>query len=172
MAASKATIAYFEGRARIEPIRVMLEELAIPYEDERVSFEAWDAMKSGTPFGALPSYRSGDIVIFQSHAIIRHLARVHGLYGTTEADRVRCDVIEEAISDLNEMVGKAPWRPNFADERADYAANELRPTLESLERRQVTADHRLLRFHLPGDGNRCGSIASCGANPLEQRSVG
>ena len=127
---SKATIAYFEGRARVEPIRVILEELAIPYEDERVSFETWVKMKGETPFGALPSYRKGDMEIFQSHAIIRHLARVHDLYGSTEVERVRCDVIEEAISDLTELVGKAPGRPNFASERADYVANELRPALE------------------------------------------
>jgi len=131
---SKAMIAYFEGRARVEPIRVILEELAIPYEDQKVSFESWAKMKSDTPFGALPSYREGDMEIFQSHAIIRHLARVHDLYGSTEDERVRCDVIEEAISDLNELVGKAPWRTNFADERADYIANELRPMLDRLER--------------------------------------
>jgi glutathione S-transferase len=131
---SKATIAYFEGRARVEPIRVILEELAIPYEDQKVSFESWAKMKSDTPFGALPSYREGDMEIFQSHAIIRHLARVHDLYGTSEAERVRCDVIEEAMSDLNELVGKAPWRTNFASERADYIANELGPTLDRLER--------------------------------------
>ncbi len=131
---SKATIAYFEGRARVEPIRVILEELAIPYEDEKVSFETWVKMKGETPFGALPSYRKGDMEIFQSHAIIRHLARVHDLYGSTEVERVRCDVIEEAISDLTELVGKAPGRPNFASERADYVANELGPALDRLER--------------------------------------
>jgi glutathione S-transferase len=130
----KVTIAYFEARARVEPIRVILEELAIPYEDQKVSFETWAKMKSEVPFGALPSYREGDMEIFQSHAIIRHLARVHDLYGSTEAERVRCDVIEEAISDLSELVGKAPWRTNFADERADYIADELGPTLDRLER--------------------------------------
>ncbi len=111
------TIAYFEARARVEPIRVILEELAIPYEDQKISSETWVEMKSETPFGALPSYRKGDIKIFQSQAIIRHLARVHCLYGSTEAERVRCDVIEEVISDLNELVGKAPWRTNFANDR-------------------------------------------------------
>ncbi len=130
---SKTTIAYFEGRARVEPIRVILEELAIPYEDQKISFETWVKMKSNTPFGALPSYRKDDMEIFQSHAIIRHLARVHDLYGSTEAERVRCDVIEEAISDLNELVGTAPWRTNFANERADYIANELGPMLDRLE---------------------------------------
>ncbi len=131
---SKTTIAYFEARARVEPIRVILEELAIPYEDQKISSETWVKMKSDTPFGALPSYRKGSMEIFQSHAIIRHLARVHDLYGSTEAERVRCDVIEEAISDLNEVVGKAPWRPNFDTERADYVANELGPMLDRLER--------------------------------------
>jgi hypothetical protein len=81
---ARTTIAYFEARARVEPIRLILEELAIPYEDQKVSSETWVEIKSETPFGALPSYR--------------------------------CDVIEEAISDLNELVGKAPWRPNFANE--------------------------------------------------------
>jgi len=131
---SKAKIAYFEGRARVEPIRVMLEELAIPYEDQKVSFEMWGEMKKDTPFGALPSYREGDMEIFQSHAIMRHLARVHDLYGSTEAERVRCDVVEEALSDLNELVGKAPWRTHFANERANYVANELGPALGRLER--------------------------------------
>ena len=128
------TIAYFEARARAEPIRVILEELAIPYEDQKISSETWVEMKSETPFGALPSYQKGDIEIFQSQAIIRHLARVHGLYGSTEAERVRCDVIEEAIADLNELVGKAPWRTNFKNDRADYISNELGPMLDQLER--------------------------------------
>jgi glutathione S-transferase len=131
---SKTTIAYFEARARVEPIRVILEELAIPYEDRKISFEAWGKMKSGTPFGALPSYRKGDMEIFQSHAIIRHLARVHDLYGSTEADRVRCDVVDEALSDLSDLIGKAAWRANFEDERTDYVSNELGPMLDRLER--------------------------------------
>ncbi len=50
---SKTTIAYFEARARIEPIRALLEEMAIPYEDQRISFEAWAQMKSNTPFREL-----------------------------------------------------------------------------------------------------------------------
>ena len=131
---SKTTIAYFEGRARVESIRVILEELGVPYDDQRISFEAWAKMKGDTPFGALPSYQKGDMEIFQSHAIIRHLARVHDLYGSTEAERVRCDVIEEAICDLNELVGKAAWRPDFAIERADYVANEFGLALDKLER--------------------------------------
>ena len=38
------TIVYFEGRARVEPIRLILEELAIPYDDQRVAGEAWVEM--------------------------------------------------------------------------------------------------------------------------------
>lgn len=131
---SATTIAYFDARARVEPIRVILEELAIQYEDQRISHDAWIEMKKGTPFGALPRYRSGDLVIFQTPAIIRHLARAHDLYGSTEAQRVRCDMIEEALSDMNELVGKAPWRDDFASQRADYVANELGPALDRLER--------------------------------------
>jgi glutathione S-transferase len=108
--------------------------LGIPYEDQRISFETWVAMKGDTPFGALPSYREGDLEIFQTHAIIRHLARAHDLYGATEVDRVRCDMIEEALSDLNELAGKAPWRPDFASGRGDFVAKELAPVLQQLDR--------------------------------------
>ena len=130
----KPTITYFEARARIEPIRVILEELAVPYEDLRIGFDDWLKMKDDTPFEQLPSYRQGDLEIFQSHAIIRHLARVHDLYGSTEAEHVRCDVIEEAISDLSELVGRAPWRPNFGEERGIFISRELAPALGRLER--------------------------------------
>jgi glutathione S-transferase len=132
--AEMTEIVYFEARARVEPIRVLLEELAISYDDQRLSFEDWVELKPSTPFGALPSYGKGDIEIFQSHAIIRHLARVHDLYGSTEVERIRCDMIEAAISDLNELVGKAPWRPDFKNGRVGYVENELGPVLVGLER--------------------------------------
>ena len=130
---SKMSLAYFDARARVEPIRVILEELSVPYENRKISFEDWEEMKGDTPFGALPMLEDGDTRIFQTHAIIRHLARVYDLYGSTELEHVRCDVIEEAISDLNELVGKAPWRPDFSDGRADYIANELSPALQRLK---------------------------------------
>ena len=131
---AKPTITYFDIRARAEPIRLILEELGIEYDDQQVSADDWAELKSKTPFGWLPAYREGDLEIWQSHAIYRHLARVHDLYGSGEEERVRCDVVEEALADLNSLIGRAPWRPGFDKTRADFIRSELSPVLERLER--------------------------------------
>ena len=95
------TIIYFDIRARAEPIRLILEEVGIQYADQQITDEAWSKLRSKTPFGWLPAYRDRDLEIWQSHAIYRHLARTHNLYGATEEERIRCDIVEEALADLN-----------------------------------------------------------------------
>ena len=132
------TVTYFDVRARAEPIRLILEELGIQYEDHQIGDPEWTKLRSSTPFGWLPVYRDGDLEIWQSHTIFRHLARVHDLYGSNEAERIRCDVVEEAFADLNTLIGKAPWRPGFRDTQADFIERELSPVLDRLERYLLT----------------------------------
>jgi glutathione S-transferase len=129
---AKPILTYFDARARADPIRLALEELGIAYEDRRIMGE-WAQLKPKTPFGALPSYKDGALEIFQTHAILRHLARVHDLYGTTEAERIRCDIVEEAFADLNNLIGGALWRADFAATRGDFIELELSPRLGQLE---------------------------------------
>ena len=127
------TVTYFDVRARAEPIRLILEEMGVQYEDHQITDQEWSKLRSSTPFGWLPVYRDGDLEIWQSHAIYRHLARIHNLYGSDEAERIRCDVVEEAFADLNTLIGRAPWRPDFNKTRADFIERELSPVLGRLE---------------------------------------
>jgi glutathione S-transferase len=78
---AKPVITYFDIRARAEPIRLILEEVEVEYEERRVRARDWQELNPRTPFGRLPAYREGDLEIWQSHAVFRHLARVHDLYG-------------------------------------------------------------------------------------------
>ena len=128
------TVIYFDIRARAEPIRLILEEMGIAYDDQRITDEEWSELRPTTPFGWLPAYREGELEIWQSHAIYRHLARVHDLYGSSEEERIRCDVAEEALADLNTLIGRAPWRPDFHQARQDFIESELSPVLDRLER--------------------------------------
>ena len=128
------TVTYFDIRARAEPIRLILEETGIQYEDQQITGQEWPKLRADTPFGWLPMYRNGDLEVWQSHAIYRHLARVHGLYGSDEAERIRCDVVEEALADLNSLIGRAPWRPDFNKTRMEFIERELSPVLDHLER--------------------------------------
>ncbi len=128
------TVIYFDIRARAEPVRLILEETEIQYEDQQITDEEWSELRPKTPFGWLPAYRDGDIEVWHSHAIYRHLARIHNLYGSTEEERIRCDVVEEALADLNTLIGRAPWRPDFDRTRQDFIESELSPVLDRLER--------------------------------------
>jgi glutathione S-transferase len=68
-----------QGLARDMPIRWALEEVGQPYEVRLVSFSA---MKEAThralhPFGQIPTYEEGDLALFESGAIVFHIAERH-----------------------------------------------------------------------------------------------
>jgi len=67
------------GLARDTRVRWALEEVGQPYEVRLVSF---GAMKEGAhralhPFGQIPTYEEGDLVLFESGAIVFHIAECH-----------------------------------------------------------------------------------------------
>jgi glutathione S-transferase len=145
-------ITYFDVRGRAEVIRLLLEEVGVPYREQRVSVEQWPQLKPTLPFGQLPCYDEGPLRIFQSHAIYRHLARKHDLYGRDEAERVRCDVVEEAFVDAQNDLGGFFWKPDFAAKRAEYEAQHLPQLLARLQ--------TLLLENRDGAGFWCGEQLS------------
>lgn len=69
-----------EGLARDTRVRWALEEVGQPYEVRLVSFKA---MKESThrarhPFGQIPTYEEGDLVLFETGSIVFHIAERHG----------------------------------------------------------------------------------------------
>lgn len=131
---AKPEITYFDIRGRAEPIRLLLEETGVEYDDRRVSSAEWLELKPRMPFGQLPMFREGDVELVQSHAILRHLARIHGLDGEDEAQRVRCDIAVEALRDADEHLGSAIWRANFEEQRQVFVKSELPQRLDALAR--------------------------------------
>jgi glutathione S-transferase len=68
-----------EGQARDMRVRWALEELGQPYDVRLVSFKAMKepAHLARHPFGQIPTYEDGDLVLFESGSIILHLAGKH-----------------------------------------------------------------------------------------------
>jgi glutathione S-transferase len=67
------------GLARDMTVRWALEEVGQPYDVRLVSF---NAMKQGphralNPFGQIPTYQEGDLALFESGAIVLHIAENH-----------------------------------------------------------------------------------------------
>jgi len=67
------------GLARDMPVRWALEEVAQPYTVRLVSFTAMKeaAHRARNPFGQIPTYEEGGLVLFESGAIVLHLAQSH-----------------------------------------------------------------------------------------------
>jgi glutathione S-transferase len=67
------------GLARDMRVRWALEEVGQPYEVRLVSFSAMKepAHRALHPFGQIPTYEEGDLALFESGAIVLHIAERH-----------------------------------------------------------------------------------------------
>jgi glutathione S-transferase len=68
-----------QGLARDMTVRWALEEVGQPYEVRLVSFQAMkeSAHRRIHPFGKIPTYEEGDLALFESGAIVFHIAERH-----------------------------------------------------------------------------------------------
>jgi glutathione S-transferase len=69
-----------KGLARDMRVRWAFEEVGQPYDVRLVSFGAMKepAHRALHPFGQIPTYEEGDLVLFESGAIVLHIAERHG----------------------------------------------------------------------------------------------
>ncbi len=77
-----------KGLARDMPVRWALEEVGQPYRVRLVSFEALKqpAHMALQPFGQIPTFEEGDLALFESGAIVFHIAQHHGGLLPDDAD--------------------------------------------------------------------------------------
>jgi glutathione S-transferase len=69
-----------KGLARDTRVRWALEEAGLPYEVRLLSFRAMKepAHLALHPFGQIPTYEDGDLALFETGAIVLHIAERHG----------------------------------------------------------------------------------------------
>jgi glutathione S-transferase len=133
------------GLARDTRVRWALEEVGQPYEVRLVSF---DAMKEAAhlalhPFGQIPTYEEGDLALFETGAIVFHIAERHaGLLPTGANARARAitwmfaalNTVEPPILDLSNariLESDKPW----SAERLPLVVGRVRDRLEQLSAR-------------------------------------
>lgn len=138
------------GLARDTRVRWALEEVGQPYEVRPVSFTAMKepAHLALHPFGQIPTYEDGDLVLFESGAIIFHIAsQFAGLLPKEANARARAitwmfaalntvepPILEIAIAKFQE--GDKPW----SKERMPLIADRVRNRLAQLSARLGDAD--------------------------------
>lgn len=130
------------GLARDVRVRWALEELGQPYQVRLLSFAEMKepAHLALHPFGQIPTYEEGDLALFESGAIILHLAQRHaGLLPTDANARARAvtwmfaavNTVEPPILDLFTAVvleGDKSW----SAERVPLVKDRIGARLRSL----------------------------------------
>ncbi|MGL4265369.1 MAG: glutathione S-transferase family protein, partial [Afipia sp.] len=139
-----------KGLARDTRVRWALEEVGQPYEVRLVSFGAMKepAHLALHPFGQIPTYEEGDLALFETGAIVFHLAERHaGLLPDDASARARAitwmfaavNTVEPPILELvtaKILEGDKPW----TRERLPLVMDRVRDRLNQLSARLGDAD--------------------------------
>ncbi|HWA71487.1 MAG TPA: glutathione S-transferase family protein [Polyangiaceae bacterium] len=139
-----------KGLARDTRVRWALEEVGQPYEVRLVSFRAMKepAHLALHPFGQIPTYEEGDLVLFESGAIVFHIAERHvGLLPRDENARARAitwmfaalSSVEPPILELvtaKILESDQPW----SKERLPLVQDRIRNRLQLLSNRLGDAE--------------------------------
>jgi glutathione S-transferase len=187
-----------KGLARDTRVRWALEEAGLPYDVRLVSFTAMKqpAHLALHPFGQIPTFEEGDLALFETGAIVFHIAEQHEALLPKDADaRARAitwmfaavNTVEPPILDITNariIEGDKPW----AQERLALAMDRARVRLGQMSDRLGDAEWLdgaftagdlmmvsvLLRFRMPGlldeYPNLAGYAARGEARPAYQRA--
>lgn len=97
---SKINLTYFDiDGGRAEPARIALSIAGLEFEDHRISFPQFQAMRAGTPLNALPIVEIDGITYTQSNAMTRYFGKLAGLYPSDAWQAFLCDEILEVTED-------------------------------------------------------------------------
>ena len=139
-----------KGLARDTRVRWALEEVGQPYEVRLVSFRAMKEPPHQAlhPFGQIPTYEEGDLVLFETGSIVFHIAERHAGLLPDDADaRARAitwifaalNTVEPPILELvtvKILEGDKPW----SKERLPLVEDRIRDRLKQLSARLGSAD--------------------------------
>jgi glutathione S-transferase len=139
-----------KGLARDTRVRWALEEVGQRYEVRLLSFRAKQepAHLRLHPFGLIPTYEEGDLVLFETGAIVLHIAERHaGLFPADANARARAiawmfaalNTVEPPILELATArfaEGEEPW----AEARLPLVRDRIRDRLVQLAARLGDAD--------------------------------
>lgn len=132
---------FAQGFVRDLRIRWALEEAGLPYEVELIGLEttASETYRQWQPFGQVPAYRDEAVEIFESGAILVHLAtKSEALAPTDPAGRAR--VTAWIVSGLNSI---EPFAQNLATLDSFHAGQDwvegYRPVARAILEKRLTS---------------------------------
>ncbi|XP_032220205.1 glutathione S-transferase Mu 1 [Nematostella vectensis] len=123
-------LGYWPIRGLGQPIRLLLKYTNEDFEDKRYALASggkqneWfiEKYNLGLDFPNLPYFIDGDIMITQSNAILRYIARRHNMCGKTKKEMVIVDMLENQLMDFRNNFITLTYRDrqNYEKNKAVY----------------------------------------------------
>jgi glutathione S-transferase len=139
------------GLARDMRVRWALEEVGQPYDVRLLSFSEMkeSAHRKLHPFGQIPTYEEGDLTLFESGAIVFHIAERHaGLLPDDANARARAiawmfaalNTVEPPIVEREQAPYVERDETWYSEERLSFLDDRIRVRLDQLSSRLGNAD--------------------------------
>ena len=126
-------LCYFDIHGRAAPIRMLLAHKGIEYEDERLSFEAFGALKAAGKVKALPVWEEDGKIFNESKALLRFLGTRHGYYPRDVNIAWQCDALVDYFPALVEKFNKHFLSEEFPEEVLDDFKETMDKLMEKCE---------------------------------------
>lgn len=135
----KLKLIYFDFHGgRGEPARLALHIGGVEFEDQRVVFADWPAIKPQMPYQVLPVLEVDGKLLAQSNSINRFVGKLAGLYPGDPWQAGLCDEIMDAVEDSTQLLVATFSIKNDNEKKTARQAlvdGALRSSLEQLQTR-------------------------------------
>jgi len=134
---AKYKLSYFDARGRAEQIRILLHELGIKFEDNRLNRDGFIALQkqenSPLVFGSVPLLEEGKFSLVQGASIMSYLAKKNGLYPTNVKDGQHADTVVLGAEDLRMKMFDCPTTKakTSKDGKSDAEVAEIDKAIET-----------------------------------------
>jgi len=119
----------------------------VEFEDVRINFPDWEALKPKTPFGQLPYMNIDDAEpVAQSAAMLRYAGKLGKLYPDDLTEALKVDEIIGLQEDLSAKLGTTIYlsmRPAEFGYPADWPEEEKKSTIQKLREKMCEDDGTL-----------------------------
>lgn len=129
------TVGYWDCRGLCEPIRLILVQAGVEFEDKRYkSKEEWaeDKFSLGFEFPNMPYLIDDEGKFTQSLAIMRYLARKHDMGGNNENEQRQLDLLEQVAIELLQTCGRTWFNSEALKDPAKALSDSLVPKLQQM----------------------------------------
>ena len=98
-------LTYFDiDGGRAEPVRIAFHAAGITFEDHRIGFQEFPAVRENTRFNSVPVLEVDDIQFSQSNAMCRYVGKMAGLYPEDNMQALYCDEVLDALEDISHYI--------------------------------------------------------------------